>query len=72
MNFEFDILNDNNSWKFTERRENKKAIDLKWIFKKENDVTYKARIVSRVIQQREEIDNTYSPVFTAQTLNILL
>lgn len=50
----------------------KKIIDLKWIYTKKTNNNYKARLVVRGYQQRDIIDEIYSPVAKMQTLKILL
>lgn len=72
MDVEFKNLNKNNTWKLVEKPKNKNVIDVKWLFKKKINGTFKARLVARGFQQKGDLDNTYAPVFKAQTLKILL
>lgn len=72
MKKEIDSLERNKTWRLVKKPEDKKALDVKWIYKKKSEKNYKARLVVRGFQQEEIIDNTYSPVFKMQTLKILL
>lgn len=72
MDKEIDCLNKNKTWKLTENVENKKVLDVKWVYSIKSDGTYKARLVVRGFQQTDEIDDVYSPVAKMQTLKILL
>ena len=47
-------------------------MDLKWVYIKKTDDRFKARIVVRGFQQKEIIEDIYSPVGRTQTLKILL
>ena len=55
-----------------DKPEDKQIINTKWVFKKKSVNTYKARLVARGFQQKESIENVYSPVGKLQTLKILL
>lgn len=72
MDLEIKNLNKNKTWELVEKPKDKQVIDVKWLYKKKHDGTYKARLVARGFQQKNDIENTYSPVFKAQTLKILL
>ncbi|CAD7078080.1 unnamed protein product [Hermetia illucens] len=72
MNKEIESLKSNNTWELIENTENKKVIDVKWVYNKKSDNIYKARLVVRGFQQREEVDDIYAPVAKMQTLKILL
>lgn len=74
MDSEFESLNANQTWKLVEKPKdkNKEIIELKWILRLKSDGRYKARLVAKGFQQKGDIDDTYSPVFKAQTLKILL
>lgn len=72
MDSEINSLNKNKTWQIVERPKDKKVIDVKWVFKKKNSDTYKARLVVRGFQQNEYLENVYSPVGKMQTLKILL
>ncbi|CAD7087792.1 unnamed protein product [Hermetia illucens] len=65
-------LKSNNTWELIENTENKKVIDVKWVYNKKSDNIYKARLVVRGFQQKEGIDDIYAPVAKMQTLKILL
>ena len=71
MNQEIECIEKNKTWKLVDRVENKKVLDVKWVYKKKSDNRYKARLVVRGIQQTDVIDNIYSPVAKNQTLKIL-
>ena len=62
MNREIECLNKNETWKLVEKPIEKKVLDLKWVFTKKGENKFKARIVVRGFQQREIIDDIYSPV----------
>ncbi|CAD7093112.1 unnamed protein product [Hermetia illucens] len=72
MNKEIESLKSNNTWELIENTENKKVIDVKWVYNKKSDNIHKARLVVRGFQQKEEIDDIYAPVAKMQTLKILL
>lgn len=72
MDSEMNSLMKNNTWQIVDRPKDKRVIDVKWVFKKKNDNVYKARLVVRGFQQKESLENVYSPVGKMQTLKILL
>ena len=72
MDKEIDCLNKNKTWTIVDKPKDKKIIDVKWIYKRKSDNTYKARLVARGFQQTEYLENVYSPVGKMQTLKILL
>jgi len=67
-----DNLEKNKTWKLVELQENKNALDVKWVYTKKSNGTFKARLEVKRFQQEEVIDNTYLPVFKMQTLKLLL
>lgn len=72
MDSEINSLNKNNTWQIVERPKDKKVIDVKWVYKRKCNNVYKARLVVRGFQQKDYIENVYSPVGKMQTLKILL
>lgn len=84
MDSEVASLNKNNTWESVERPGNKMVnsitiihsfihlTSVKWVYRKETDGTYKARLVVQGYQPREHLENVYSPVGKMQTLKILL
>lgn len=72
MDKELKCLNKNKTWKLVNQPKNKKILDVKWVFTKKTESTFKARLVVRGFQQKEVVDDTYSPVARMQTLKILL
>lgn len=62
MKREIDSLHKNKTWKLVENVDNKKVLDVKWVYSKKSDGTYKARLVVRGFQQSDGIDDVYSPV----------
>ena len=66
------MKNKNETWKLVEKPKERKALDLKWVYTKKTNNKFKARIVLRGFQQKEIIDDIYSPVARTQTLKILL
>lgn len=58
---EIDLLNKNETLQFLDGVENKKDLDVKWVYSKILD-TYKAELVVRSFQQTDKIDDIYSPV----------
>lgn len=72
MDKEMSCLDKNKTWITVEKPNNEKALDLKWVYTKKTDNIYKARLVARGYQQKDLIDDIYSPVARMQTLKILL
>ena len=72
MDSEINSLNKNKTWQIVEQPKDKEVIDVKWVFKRKSNNTYKARLVVRGFQQKEYFENVYSPVGKMQTLKILL
>lgn len=61
----------NKTWMPVNKPNDKKILDLKWMYTKKANNMYKARLVVRGYQQYNIIDDIYSPVARMQTLNIL-
>lgn len=57
---EIKVLEENKTWEMTDEPENKKVIDVKWIFRTKIDDKYKARFVARGFQQLHTEDWNYS------------
>jgi len=72
MSNEIECLVKNKTWKLVNRPENKKILDVKWVYTKKSENVYKARLVVRGFQQSEIVEDTYLPVAKMQTLKILL
>jgi len=72
MHKEIRCLIKNKTWKLIVRPNDKKVLDVKWVYTTKADNRKKARLVVRGFQQEEELDNLYSPVARMQTLKILL
>lgn len=72
MNKEIECLNKNKTWNLVEKPEKKVALDVKWVYTKKSENNYKARLVVRGFQQKEIVDDIYSPVAKMQTFKILL
>lgn len=72
MNKEIECLNKNKTWELVNKPENKIVIDVKWVYTRKSENRYKARLVVRSFQQKEIVDDIYSPVAKMQTLKILL
>ena len=72
MNREINCLNKNKTWQLVEKPKDKKILDLKWVFTNKSDNHKKARLVVRGFQQREVLEDLYSPVAKIQTLKLLL
>ena len=53
MNSEIECLKKNNTWVVVDKPQNKKIIDVKWVYKRKGDDSLKARLVVRGFQQRE-------------------
>jgi len=64
-------LNENKTWKLVNKPE-KEVLDVKWVYTRKSEDIFKARLVARGFQQKEEVENTYSPLFKMQTLKLLL
>lgn len=69
---EVESLTKNETRTFVDKPVDKKIIDVKCVYKRKSNDTYKARLVVRGFQQDEFIDNVYSPVGRMETLKILL
>ena len=52
--------------------ENKAILDVKWVNKRKLGDIFKARLVVQGFQQKDSIDDTYSPVVKMQILKLLL
>ena len=61
MNKEMNSLEKNKIWELVEKPNNEKVIDLKWTYTKKSENVYKARIVVRGCQQKDMLDDIYSP-----------
>ena len=72
MKREIDCINKNNTWKLVNRPKGKKVIDVKWVFTNKANNLKKARLVVRGFQQKEILEDIYSPVARLQTLKLLL
>ena len=72
MDTEIDCLIKNKTWEIVSKPEGKVALDVKWVYTKKSVDKYKARLVVRGFQQREILDDIYSPVAKMQTLKLLL
>lgn len=72
MDKEIECLYKNKTWKFVERVKGKEVLDVKWVYTKKSEDSYKARLVARGFQQRNVADDIYSPVASNQTFKILL
>lgn len=71
MDKEMNCIKLNKTWELVESK-GKRAIDVKWVYNKKSNGTYKARLVVRGFQQKDEIDDIYAPVAKMQTLKTLL
>ena len=71
MDKEIESLNENKTWELVEKIPNEKVIDVKWVYSKKSNDTYKARLVVRGFQQTNVIDDIYAPVAKMQTLKVL-
>lgn len=72
MDCEMSSLVKNNTWNLVSRPEGKEILDVKWVYKRKPGNIFKARLVVKGFQQRDNIDDTYSPVAKMQTLKLLL
>lgn len=79
MEDEFKSLQQNDTWDLVDLPANRKAIDVKWVFKTKKDihgniVRYKARLVAKGFTQRKGIDycETYSPVVRQSSIRYLV
>jgi len=72
MDSEIQCLNKNETWQVVEKPTDNKIIDVKWVNKRKNDCYYKARLVVRGFQQKDYLENVYSPVGKMQTLKVHL
>jgi hypothetical protein len=72
MNREMDCLVKNDTWTLIDKPQDKKVLDVKWVYKKKSPIDYKARLVVRGFQQTDHVDDVYSPVAKMETLKLLL
>uniref|UniRef100_A0ABD2X7J8 Reverse transcriptase Ty1/copia-type domain-containing protein n=1 Tax=Trichogramma kaykai TaxID=54128 RepID=A0ABD2X7J8_9HYME len=72
MDREIEVLKKNKTWKVVEKIEGKKTIDVKWVYTRKTGGKYKARLVVRGFQQKDQIEDVYAPVAKVQTLKTLL
>ncbi|XP_050493837.1 uncharacterized protein LOC126875157 [Bombus huntii] len=72
MDREMNSLIKNKTWKLVEKPKDKKVLDLKWVYTNKSDNRKKAQLVVRGFQQKEVLENLYSPVAKMQTLKLLL
>jgi len=67
MDREMNCLNKNKTWQIVEKPKDKRVLDLKWVFTNKFDNHKKARLVVRGFQQKEVLEDLYSPVARIQT-----
>lgn len=72
MDSEIKSLKENKTWELVENVENKRILEVKWVYTRKSDDSYKARLVVRGFQQTNVVDDIYAPVAKSQTLKILL
>ena len=72
MDREINSLVKNKTWQLVEKPKDKKVLDLKWVYTNKSDNRKKARLVVRGFQQKEILEDLYSPVAKMQTLKLLL
>lgn len=72
MDSEMNSLVENNTWTLVSKPVDKEILDVKWVYKRKPGNVFKARSVVRGFQQKDSIDDTYSPVVKMQTLKLLL
>lgn len=79
MEEELRSIKKNDTWELVELPSNKKALDVKWVFKTKlkpnGEVSkYKARLVARGFLQRNGMDYTevYSPVARIETIRLVV
>ena len=70
MDNEMNSLYENETWQLVEKEKGKEILDVKWVYTKKSDDTFKARLVVRGFQQTNGIDDIYAPVAETQTLKI--
>lgn len=79
MAIEMEAVERNGTWELTELPQDRKAIDLKWIYKIKRDangniVKHKARIVAKGYVQKQgvDLDEVYAPVTRIEIIRLLL
>ena len=60
MNKEIRSLEGNQTWKLV-KKPDKEILDVKWVYTKKFNGTFKARLVVKGYQQKDEVENTYAP-----------
>lgn len=69
---EFSALNDSKTWELIPKPVDKKILSVKWVYKKKSEDNFKARLVVRGYEQKDQIDEIYAPVAKMSTLRLLL
>lgn len=72
MNEEIKCVNELETWCLVEKPINQKVLDVKWIYKKKSNGTYRARLVVKGYQQNNLEEEVYSPVMKLGTLRSVL
>ena len=65
VNKEIRSLEENQTWKQV-KKPDKEIVDVKWVYTKKFNGTFKARLVVKGYQPKNEVENTYAPVFRMQ------
>ncbi|XP_068990370.1 copia protein isoform X2 [Neodiprion pinetum] len=71
MNKEIESLDENGTWVLVNEKKDMKILDVKWVYTRKSNGSYKARLVVLGYQQTNVIDDIYAPVAKAQTMKIL-
>lgn len=73
MNNEIKSLEANDTWKIVNKPDDKRIIDVKWVYRIKSNGQFKARVVAKGFQQPyHEHEESYSPVARMCTLKLLL
>lgn len=72
MDREMHDIKRNKTYELVDKPENRKILDLMWVYTNKSDGRKKARLVVLGCQQSEVLEDLYSPVAGMQTLKLLL
>jgi ATP-binding cassette subfamily B (MDR/TAP) protein 1 len=79
MNDELKSIEKNRTWDLCSLPANKKAIDVKWVYKVNQNsegkvIKYKARLVAKCVLQKQglDYDEVFSPVARHETIRLVI
>ena len=72
MDNEIETLNENKTWVLVNKQKDKEILEVKWVYTRKSNDSFKARLVVRGFQQSNVIDDIYASVTKTQTLKTML